>query len=394
MRRWRSIIALTIVIALIIGMLTSIVFSLKTYGASDVSNMQNKLDDLMEKRERLEKELESIKDKKEAALEQKALIDQQIMDLNTEAELLNDIVDTLSSELEESEEALEEAESVLDENTELAKSRIRAMYELGSTSYLNIILGSKSLHDFITRVELVKQMTAYDQQVIDALKETKTTIEEETKAIKEKKDAQQKALDSLESNVASLKKKQSQSSSLIETFNAKTAENIKAIEAAERAEAELQAEIRQALANSSNENFVGGQFLWPIPGYYTITSPFGYRTHPTTGVYKLHTGVDIAGSKISGKPILAANSGKVIKAGYNRGYGNYVVIDHGGGYSTLYGHASSLAVSAGQSVTRGDTIAYVGTTGYSTGYHLHFEIIENGEYKDPLSYFDINFTFA
>ncbi|MBQ7935998.1 MAG: peptidoglycan DD-metalloendopeptidase family protein, partial [Clostridia bacterium] len=386
--------ALTIVIALIIGMLTSIVFSLKTYGASDVSNMQNKLDDLMEKRERLEKELESIKDKKEAALEQKALIDQQIMDLNTEAELLNDIVDTLSSELEESEEALEEAESVLDENTELAKSRIRAMYELGSTSYLNIILGSKSLHDFITRVELVKQMTAYDQQVIDALKETKTTIEEETKAIKEKKDAQQKALDSLESNVASLKKKQSQSSSLIETFNAKTAENIKAIEAAERAEAELQAEIRQALANSSNENFVGGQFLWPIPGYYTITSPFGYRTHPTTGVYKLHTGVDIAGSKISGKPILAANSGKVIKAGYNRGYGNYVVIDHGGGYSTLYGHASSLAVSAGQSVTRGDTIAYVGTTGYSTGYHLHFEIIENGEYKDPLSYFDINFTFA
>ena len=394
MRRWRSIIALTIVIALIIGMLTSIVFSLKTYGASDVSNMQNKLDDLMEKRERLEKELESIKDKKEAALEQKALIDQQIMDLNTEAELLNDIVDTLSSELEESEEALEEAESVLDENTELAKSRIRAMYELGSTSYLNIILGSKSLHDFITRVELVKQMTAYDQQVIDALKETKTTIEEETKAIKEKKDAQQKALDSLESNVASLKKKQSQSSSLIETFNAKTAENIKAIEAAERAEAELQAEIRQALANSSNENFVGGQFLWPIPGYYTITSPFGYRTHPTTGVYKLHTGVDIAGSKISGKPILAANSGTVIKAGYNRGYGNYVVIDHGGGYSTLYGHASSLAVSAGQSVTRGDTIAYVGTTGYSTGYHLHFEIIENGEYKDPLSYFDINFTFA
>ena len=268
------------------------------------------------------------------------------------------------------------------------------MYELGTTSYLSIILGSESLHDFISRVEIVRQMAEYDQKVIDQLKETKETIERETKAIQEKKDAQEKALDALEDNISALKKKQSESDSLIEGFNKKTAENIKAIEAAERAEAELQAEIRQALANSSNETFVGGQFLWPIPGYYTVTSPFGYRTHPTTGVYKLHTGVDIAGSKISGKPILAANSGKVIKAGYNRGYGNYVVIDHGGGFSTLYGHASKLAVSAGQSVTRGDTIAYVGTSGYSTGYHLHFEIIENGEYKNPLSYFDINFKFA
>lgn len=394
MRRWRSIIALSIVVLLILGMLTSIVFSFKTYGASDVSDMQGELDALIEKREKLEKELESIANKKDAALEQKALLDQQIMDLNSEAELLEDIVNTLSGELDESEAALEAAEDVLDENTELAKSRIRAMYELGSTSYLNIILGSTSLHDFITRVELVKQMAAYDQQVIENLKETKTTIEEETKTIKEKKNAQEEALKTLEDNVSSLKKKQSQSDSLIESFNEKTAENIKAIEAAEKAEAELQAEIRQALANSTNETFVGGQFLWPIPGYYTVTSEFGYRTHPTTGVYKLHTGVDIAGSKISGKPILAANSGTVIKAGYNRGYGNYVVIDHGGGYSTLYAHASKLAVSAGQSVSRGDTIAYVGTSGYSTGYHLHFEIIENGEYKNPLSYFDINFTYA
>ncbi len=394
MRRWRSIIALLIVALLILGMLTTIVFGFKTYGASDVSDMQGELDALIEKREKLEKELATISNKKDAALEQKEIIDQQIMDLNTEAELLEDMVDTLSGELEESEAALEAAEDVLDENTELAKARIRAMYELGSTSYLNILLGSGSLHDFITRFELVKQMAAYDQSVIEDLKTTKATIEQETKAIEEKKIAQENALETLENNVSTLKKKQSQSEALIDSFDQKTAENIKAIQAAEAAEAELQEEIRRALANSSNETFVGGQFLWPVQGYYTITSPFGYRTHPTTGVYKLHTGVDIAGSKISGKPILAANSGTVIKAGYNRGYGNYVVIDHGGGYSTLYGHASKLAVSAGQSISRGDTIAYVGTTGYSTGYHLHFEIIENGEYKDPLSFFDINFNFA
>ena len=394
MKRWRSIIALSIIVLLVLSMLSTFAFSFKAYGAGGVSDMQNELDDLVAKRERLEKELASIKGKKEAALEQKAIVDEQVMALNKEAELLDDMVDTLKKELKDSKEALADAQGDLEENTELAGARIRAMYELGTTSYLSIILGSESLHDFISRVEIVRQMAEYDQKVIDQLKETKETIERETKAIQEKKDAQEKALDALEDNISALKKKQSESDSLIEGFNKKTAENIKAIEAAERAEAELQAEIRQALANSSNETFVGGQFLWPIPGYYTVTSPFGYRTHPTTGVYKLHTGVDIAGSKISGKPILAANSGKVIKAGYNRGYGNYVVIDHGGGFSTLYGHASKLAVSAGQSVTRGDTIAYVGTSGYSTGYHLHFEIIENGEYKNPLSYFDINFKFA
>jgi len=240
---------------------------------------------------------------------------------------------------------------------------------------------------------LVKQIAAYDQKVINTLTESKNTIETETKAIEEKKNAQVSALDSLKNNVSSLKKKQQQSDSLLDAFDEKTEANLKAIEAAEAAEAELQAEIRAALKNSSNETFVGGAYLWPVSGYYSITDTFGMRTHPTTGVYKMHTGVDIAGSGIRNKPILAANSGTVLKAGWHTAYGNYVVIDHGGGCSTLYGHASSLNVSAGQKVSRGDVIAYVGSTGYSTGPHLHFEIYENGEYKNPLSFFDYNFKF-
>ena len=164
--------------------------------------------------------------------------------------------------------------------------------------------------------------------------------------------------------------------------------------AAEAAEEKLQEEIRAALAGKGDEEFVGGEWLWPVNGYYGITSKFGYRYHPLTGVYKMHTGVDVAGSGINRKPIRAANSGTVLKAGYNVGYGNYVVIDHGGGYTTLYGHASSLAVSAGQKVSRGDTIAYVGSTGYSTGPHLHYEIIQNGERKNPLSFYShINFIY-
>ncbi len=393
MRKWRSIVALGIVIVLVISMLTTIVFSLKSYADTSVSDMQSELDDITAKKEKLEKELESIAGKKDAVLEQKAIVDQQINELNEEADLLETVVDNLKDELKVSQKRLEEAEDSLEENTEHAKKRIRAMYELGDTSYLSIILSSASLHDFITRVELVKQMAAYDRQVIDTLTATKNTIEEETKAIEVKKEKQQSALNSLESNVSSLKKKQSESDSLIENFNKKTAANLAAIEKAEAAEKELQAEIRAALANSSNETFVGGAYQWPVSGYYSITDTFGMRTHPTTGVYKMHTGVDIAGSGIRNKPILAANSGTVLKAGWHTAYGNYVVIDHGGGCSTLYGHANRLNVSAGQKVTRGDVIAYVGSTGYSTGPHLHFEIYENGEYKNPLSFFNYNFKF-
>ena len=393
MRRWRSVVALAIVIMLIVGMLTSIVFGFKAYGDTSVSEMQNQLDSIIAKKEKLEKELSSIAGKKDAVLEQKALVDQQINQLNEEADVLNGIVDGLSDELEQSEARLEEAEKSLDDNFDLAKQRIRSMYEMGDTSYLSIILSSKTLHDFITRVELVKQIAAYDQKVINTLTESKNTIETETKAIEEKKNAQVSALDSLKNNVSSLKKKQQQSDSLLDAFDEKTEANLKAIEAAEAAEAELQAEIRAALKNSSNETFVGGAYLWPVSGYYSITDTFGMRTHPTTGVYKMHTGVDIAGSGIRNKPILAANSGTVLKAGWHTAYGNYVVIDHGGGCSTLYGHASSLNVSAGQKVSRGDVIAYVGSTGYSTGPHLHFEIYENGEYKNPLSFFDYNFKF-
>ncbi len=393
MKRWRSIIAIALIIMLFLGMITSIVFSFTAHAAS-VSEMQGELDDIIAKRERLERELSALKEKKNAAMEEKAILDEQINDLNREADLLEGVVDGLDTELKESQGRLEVAESNLEDNTEHAKERIRAMYELGDTSYLNIVLSSTSIHDFITRVELVKQMASYDQEVINALKETKNTIETETKAIEEKTNQQKEALKSLEDNLSNLENKQERSNALIDKFNTQSEENIKAIEAAERAEEELQAEIRKELAQNGGETFVGGQFLWPLSGYHSITSKFGMRTHPVTGIYKLHTGVDIAGSGVNGKPILAANSGKVIKAGYNRGYGNYVVIDHGGGYSTLYGHASRLNVSAGQSVSRGDVIAYVGSTGYSTGPHLHFEIIKDGEYTNPLSYFDISFRFV
>ena len=123
---------------------------------------------------------------------------------------------------------------------------------------------------------------------------------------------------------------------------------------------------------------------WPVPGYTRITSPYGMRTHPITGVYKLHTGTDIGAPM--GANFIAANDGVVVKAEYNSAYGNMVMINHGGGVSTLYTHGSEILVQPGQQVKRGDPVLKVGSTGYSTGPHAHFEVRVNGEYQDPIPF--------
>ena len=401
MKKWRSIIALVLVILLFLGMVATIVTSFVAYG-DEVSDMQNELDAIAAKKERLEKELESLKNKTNVALEEKAIIDQQIAELDKEKLLLDASKADLEVLVEESRIEKEAAQTEYDEYLQLAKERIRSMYELGQASYLGLVLGSDSIEDFTTRHKMAQQMDDYDQKIIGELKDKKEDIDAKTLALETALGELETTLTSLEQNEASLKKKQSQSQSLINTFNKKSEENLKAIEAAEKAEEELQAEIREALLNSTNNMTFDGKFLWPVDGFYTITDVFGMRTHPITGVYKLHSGVDIAGSGIRGKTIRAAANGVVLKAGYHSAYGNYVVLDHGDGFSTLYAHASSLNVSAGQTVARGDTLGKVGSTGYSTGAHLHFVVMNYNNrnnkhypYENPLNYFDgYNFRYV
>ena len=161
--------------------------------------------------------------------------------------------------------------------------------------------------------------------------------------------------------------------------------------ALEKAEKELNAEadrltkeLAAQASNSKTSTYKGGKMTWPLPGHYVITSKFGNRLHPVLKKYSLHTGVDIAVSGCNGDPVVAAAAGTVIKATYSKAYGNYVVIDHGGGITTLYAHSSKLVVKAGDKVSAGQEIMKVGTTGYSTGPHLHFEVRENGTYLNPL----------
>lgn len=398
MKKAFSIIALILVILMVVSLLSGIVLSSsKANATGSVTGMQKELEELAKKKEQLTKELEVLSDKKDKELEKKSVIDEQINMTQEEISLLESIVSSLDEQLYNAEEELSKAEELLEENLELSKKRIRSAYQRGEASYLEIIAQSSTIYDLISRVEIAKKIAEKDREVIAAVTKSKEIIESKKAEIQTNLEENQKAANQLAQREKNLEKQQAESDKMIDEINSDAEATRRAVIAAEEAEEQLQAEIRAALAANNNSGGVvdTGDFRWPLDSKYNnITSKFGYRTHPVTGIYKLHSGVDIASSGIKGSSIYAAKGGTVIKAGYNTGYGNYVVINHGDGYATLYGHASSLTVSAGQTVNKGDVIGYVGSTGYSTGPHLHFEIMINGEYTNPLDYFSGVMTFT
>lgn len=259
------------------------------------------------------------------------------------------------------------AQEKVDTQTENLNGRLRNMYKNGSIGFLDVLLDSGSFSEFLTNLDLVEIIYSSDKDVLNELEEAHDEVETKKKEV--------------ETLQAELKESQAVVEKEKEAIAASNEENEKMLD-------ELQAEAdrvtAQLQAQGSSGVYTGGQMAWPAPSSSYITSPFGYRNHPQSGVYKLHTGMDIGASY--GSNIVAANGGTVISAGWNGGYGLCVMIDHGGGIVTLYAHCSSLYVGYGQSVSRGQAIAAVGSTGNSTGPHLHFEVRVNGNYVNPYPY--------
>ena len=237
------------------------------------------------------------------------------------------------------------------------KVRLRTMYEDNSSSYITLLFSGENLSDIFSYAELIKQLLNYDNNMYDNLMETKNTIEDakiqielEKEEYEEKQNAvieKKKQLNSLD---AELQGTISKLKDDIESYK-------KAYAAFEREEASLKAQIAATLRSSGSggASYSGGKLAWPTPGYSTITSPYGYRIHPTLKVYKLHTGIDIAAPKNA--TVVAAEDGLVVTSQYSSAYGNYIVINHGNGLSTLYAHHTSNLVSVGQQVKKGDTVA-------------------------------------
>ena len=373
MRKTKKIIA--IMLCFIMFLSFSLVY------AEDLDTLEDRKNELKTNIEQANDEIDSLNLEITDAIAKVNELEGQIEDYNNSLAEIRSELKVVEAEIQETEQKLAVAEQNYANQKNNLEKRIVAMYEAGETTYLDVLLNSSSITEFVDNYYLIGEIAAIDENLLNTIEIEKNQIEE----IKTKLDA----------NRADLKQKEENEQKTL--INAKIQRdnylaNLNEQEKATRARIK---EYEQELNNVENEIFIitnnlgdsdyaGGLFAWPTPGYKTITSPFGNRIHPVLGTKRFHTGIDIGAPK--GASIIAANSGKVLKAGWFGGYGNAVIIDHGGGFSTLYGHGSEVLVSEGQTVKRGDIIMKVGSTGMSTGPHLHFEVRINGNYMNPLDY--------
>ncbi|MDR0931202.1 MAG: peptidoglycan DD-metalloendopeptidase family protein [Clostridiales bacterium] len=342
--------------------------------------------ELKQKQEELQKKIDAEEEKKDEVATEKEKLDHQITALHSEISVLNDNISKLDSEIGKKQAELEAAEAKVNMQDDLFKKRIQVMSEQGNWNYIEILFSSSSINDFFSNYEIMTELLSYDKNLLNTMKEAKQVIADSKASIESNKAEVTADKDELASKKSNLSYLSNQRQQQINNITANVEEYQKQYEAAERAMNALKSQLSGSLSSSNGSvKYVGGTFTWPIPGYSNITSQYGYRLHPVLKVNKLHTGVDI--SAPTGAQVVAANGGTVTKAYYNSAYGNMVVIDHGGGYATLYAHASALLVSSGQKVSKGQAIMKVGSTGNSTGPHLHFEVLINGATSNPMNQF-------
>lgn len=366
-----------------------IVFTVFSVNVTDVgvnaASVQEKINAATkEKQEALDK-INKSKESKKEALSKKQVLDHEIDIINAELAEMDAIIAQSDAKIREKEAEIAGYESKIAMIDDEFKARIRAIDEMGSATYIDILLNSKSLGDFLAKLETVREIAAHDQAVIDQMIVLKQGVENSKYEIEVARSHQQEARNLTADKRAQLKQKQNEQSALISQLSSDIATYEKAYNKAVAEENSLKASLQSSLSRSGGGTvYTGGVFTWPAPSYTYISSPYGYRTHPVLGTRKYHSGLDLAAP--GGSNILAAADGTVRSAGWNGGYGYCVVVDHGGGVATLYGHASKLLVSSGQKVSKGQVIALVGTTGMSTGNHLHFEVLKNGATTDPMAY--------
>lgn len=321
-------------------------------------------------------------------------LDNDLNDIRAKIEDLEGKISVKEQEIADKEVELEEALAVQKAQYEAMKIRIKFMYEKGEFLTVDLMLGSKNFSDALNKAEYIEKLSEYDKKMLDQyvayceyVTLCKETLEEEKQVLDEAKVAQEKEKSTLQELVA---EGEAQISSLNTDIDAKAAaqaeyeaelaeqnEQIKMIEAAI-------AEERKKLASSQGRKYDGGKFCNPCPSVKRISSEYGNRTHPILGTQQFHNGIDMAAP--AGSPILAAYDGTVSASGYSSSMGNYAMINHGDGLYTIYMHATEMYVHQGQEVSRGQQIGTVGSTGRSTGPHLHFSVRVNGNYTSPWNY--------
>ncbi len=353
------------------------------YGTS-LEELQEKQNTITTQIEQKNEELTTVQNDITGTLQEIENLTQKIIDYEFEVQKLTNQATALGKKIEELEKKLEKAEKSYEEERDLVEARLLAIYEAGETHYLDVLLNSNSISEFISTYFYLQEIVKNDAAALQDIEREKNKIEhdqnillEQKKQLKETKSNKERTYILLE-NTKTTKN---------EYKNKLTEEEKKIQDDIDKYEEELmlvQASIVLRATGELGEEYSGGVMAWPVPGYTRITSEFGMRYHPILYIYKLHTGMDIGAPE--GANFIAASDGVVISAEYNYSYGNMVIIDHGGGITTLYAHGSKILVTVGQTVKRGTPVLKVGSTGYSTGPHAHFEVRIDGQPVQPLNF--------
>ena len=388
-KKWIAVVAAIVVAAFLIMAVVPMATNMYASAANDISSKKNQLSSLASQKSKIQSELSAIKNDKSKEMAYKDMLEQEIALTEQEIKTLNGLIADYEGQIAEKQAEIDELQIKLDNQIAQFKTRVRVMYEDGESSYLEVLLESTSYFAFLTRMEFVTSIMERDNRLIDEMKATSAQLKAAKAELEESLAETESARAEVLQKQRELEEKSAESQAIIDKLASDEAYLKEQYSIAEKEANQVQAEIDRILAEQKKtqavKEYVGGVFGWPLPGHSTVSSGFGMRFHPTLKVYKLHTGIDIPAPK--GTKIVAANAGTVITSTKNGSYGNYVVIDHGGGRTTLYAHMSSRSVSTGQTVTKGQQVGAVGATGYATGNHLHFEIRINGSLVNPMNYF-------
>lgn len=355
-------------------------------------NAQDSIEDLQKFLEETENKIDNINNEINKAEQNKDTVENEINKLDFEMEKyeleidsMNYQIKKINSTIDEKQIKVEELNENINDRNELLEKRLRVMYKKGFVGYVEVLLDSEDIRDFLTRLDMVQRITDSDVELLKSINNQMEEIKMIQMQLQNQKNEIVSILDNIKGKKNELdivfRAKSSYMSSLEDDINELKKQEDRFLNDSEKLEEKIQkAQLEM--------KYAGGDLAWPSPGVYRITSPYGMRLHPVYNYWKMHSGIDIGVPY--GTKLVAANDGVIQFAGYYGAYGNLVIIDHGGGISTVYGHNSKIFVTEGQKVTKGEVISRSGDSGLATGPHLHFEVRENGVRVDPMSYYNKN----
>ena len=380
MKKWKKTICVMVAAVVTFGMCP-----MYTSSAATIAELQAKRQSLSNSTQQAKKEIENLKSKKLSAEEEMEAMDKVLTSIQAEVDAAQADLDYLTARLEAAEEELQVATEKRQAQFELLGSRLKFLQQKGSTGYLEILLEAESFSDLFLRMQYVNDIMIFDKDILDQLQAIQETIQQKRDEIEESRAAQEEVVRLQQEKLEEQQEIVDEKKALVASYQSDLKKYEQMIAANEKADQEVLNQIARQQGSSSTVYYTGnGKLGWPVPGYSRVSSGFVTRTSPITGKTESHSGLDIPANY--GTPIVAAEAGKVTYSGWMNGYGNTIIIDHGGGLSTLYGHNSSLVAKKGQVVSRGQTVAKCGSTGWSTGNHCHFSVLKNGSYVNPQNY--------